>query len=103
VPISLKTPLAPHGARPIIDPGIVSPALAERLLTEGLISLVQAAAMLPPVRGKRVSTSSIFRWIVKGKHGVKLEAIKMGGTAYWTSKQAMARFASALTFQAQPR
>ncbi|HEX3152936.1 MAG TPA: DUF1580 domain-containing protein [Gemmataceae bacterium] len=80
-----------------LEPVQPSAAVAERLITEGLISLVQAAATLPSVRGKRVSTSSIFRWIVKGKHGVRLEAIKMGGPGYWTSKPALARFAAALT------
>ena len=78
------------------QPG-TSPELAERLIVEGLISLVAAAALLPPVKGKRVSTTSIFRWIVKGKSGIKLEAIRLHGSGFWTSRPAMARFASALT------
>ncbi len=94
---SLDTPLSNGrmAARP--DPVPTSAAVAERLMSEGLISLVTAAASLPPVRGKRVSTSSIFRWIVKGKHGVRLEATKLHGTGFWTSRPALARFAAALT------
>jgi hypothetical protein len=66
-------------------------------MAEGLLSLVQAAALLPPVRGKRVATSSLFRWIIRGKHGVKLEAIQLHGPGWWTSKPAIARFAAAVT------
>jgi len=74
-----------------------SPDVASRLLDEGLISLTQAAALLPPVRGKRVAKSSLFRWCVKGKSGIKLEAVRLGGPGLWTSKAALARFASQLT------
>lgn len=95
----------PQQAAPDIPRAVVpgaDPAVAERLISEGLISLVTAAAMLPPVRGKRVSTSSIFRWIVRGKHGVKLEAVKISGEGFWVSKPALARFAAALTNRATP-
>lgn len=78
-----------------------SPTIAERLLDEGLISLSQAAELLPRVRGKRVSTSSLFRWIVRGKHGIKLDGVVLNGSGYWTSKAALARFASALTHYQQ--
>ena len=93
----LSTPLA--NGRPIapVDPTTTSPAVAERLMTEGLLSLVQAAALLPPIRGKRVSTSSIFRWIDRGKLGVRLEAIRLHGAGWWTSRAALARFASVVT------
>lgn len=79
----------------------VSPSTAQRLIDEGLISLTEAAKLLPPVRGKRVSTSSLFRWVVRGKHGVKLEAIILNGCGYSTSKQAIGRFAAALTHAIQ--
>jgi hypothetical protein len=78
-----------------------SASVAERLLTEGLLSLVEASKLLPPVRGKRVSTSSLFRWIVRGKGKIKLEGVRLHGSGWWTSKAALARFASAITAQAQ--
>jgi len=75
----------------------VSEALAMQLMNEGLISLAKAAAELPLVRGKRVSKSSVFRWIIRGKRSVKLEAIKLNGTNFWTTRQALARFAARLS------
>lgn len=76
-----------------------STSVAERLIDEGLLSISQARKLCPPVKGtnKYVSKSAIFRWIVEGKHGIRLEAIKMNGESFWTSKPALARFASALT------
>ncbi len=82
---------------------VASPEIAARLLDEGLISLVTAASLLPPIRGKRVSTSSIFRWIIRGKHGIKLEAVRLHGPGWHTSKPALARFAAALTHAEQTR
>lgn len=81
---------------PVHAPG-PSAAVAGRLLDEGLISLAQAAALLPPVRGRRVATSSLFRWVVQGKRGVKLEAVRAGGPGWWTSRPAVARFLAALS------
>ncbi len=80
---------------------VITPDIADRLFVEGLISLVQAASLLPPIRGQRVSASSIFRWITRGKLGIRLEGIKCHGTGYYTSRQAMARFAAALTLREQ--
>ena len=74
-----------------------NPDLAMRLMEEGLISLPQAAAILPPVRGKQVSVSAVFRWCIHGKKGVKLEFIRLHGTHLWTSRAALARFAAELT------
>jgi hypothetical protein len=92
----LDTPFAAQAARPHVDAG-TSPAMAERLMAEGLKSLVEIAASLPPVNGKRVSTSSILRWVLRGKSGVKLEAIRLHGGSWFSSMPAVARFASALT------
>jgi hypothetical protein len=52
MPLELQTPPSATPATPRIDPATRSPAIAERLLAEGLISLVKCAAMLPAVRGK---------------------------------------------------
>ena len=77
---------------------IVSAAIAERLLSEGLITLADAAKLLPPTReGKPVSKSALFRWATRGKHGVRLEAIRLSGPGLFTSRPAIARFAAALT------
>jgi hypothetical protein len=95
----LSVPFSNGRAGAPVEPPSPAPsaAVAERLMAEGLLSLVQAAALLPPVRGKRVATSSIFRWIVRGKHGVRLEGIRLHGGGWWTSKAALARFAAAVT------
>lgn len=95
----LSKPIVAPGARTDVAEPVspVSAAVAARLMDEGLLSLVQIAAFLPPVRGKRVSTSSVFRWITKGKHGVKLEGIRLHGGGYFSSKAALARFAAAVT------
>jgi hypothetical protein len=92
----LSTPFAAMPARAHIDVG-TSPAVAERLMSEGLKSLLEIASALPPVRGKRVSTSSVLRWVLRGKQGIRLEAVKLHGSAWWSSMPALARFSAALT------
>ncbi len=74
-----------------------SPAVTEQLMAEGLINLAEAVAFLPRAHGKLVSTSSVFRWITRGKRGVHLEGLQLIGNGWFTSKAALARFASALT------
>ena len=65
--------------------------------TETLISLTEAAAMLPRRRaGKKVSISCCYRWTATGCRGVILESIQVGGTRC-TSREALARFLEALT------
>jgi hypothetical protein len=65
--------------------------------SESLISLSQAAAMLPRRRrNKKPHVSCIYRWTVCGCRGVILESIQVGGTRC-TSKEALARFLEALT------
>lgn len=93
---SLTVPYSATPARPIVESGI-SPAMAERLISEGLIDLAAVAKLLPSVRGKRVSTSSILRWILRGKSGIRLEAVRLHGASWFTSTPAVARFAALLT------
>jgi hypothetical protein len=69
---------------------------------EKRISLIQAAALLPPGRGsQRVHPSTLARWIHRGVRApdgkrVRLEALRCG--ARWTtSAEALRRFAQALT------
>lgn len=65
------------------------------LKTEKLISVVQAAAMLPPTRqAKKTHASTIIRWIHRGVRGRRLDALRVGG-CWYTSVEALARFAEA--------
>jgi hypothetical protein len=65
--------------------------------SETLLSLTQAAKILPRRRGNRpVHVSCMFRWTTSGCKGVILESIQIGGTRC-TSKEALARFFECLT------
>lgn len=82
--------------------------MAFELRNETPLSLAAAARMLPPFRrGRPVSASCIFRWIVDGvKVGgkpVRLDAVRIGGR-WITSVEALERFAAAQTpdFNAKP-
>jgi len=69
----------------------------ESVLSEDLISLKEAAKILPPRRGgKRPSLSCMFRWASRGVCGVVLETWSLGGGRV-TSKQALARFLERVT------
>jgi hypothetical protein len=60
--------------------------------TEDLISLTEAAALLPRRRrGRKPDISTMYRWTTVGCKGVMLECIQVGG-ARCTSKQALTRF-----------
>jgi hypothetical protein len=65
--------------------------MTDDIYHEKLITLPQAAAMLPRKRGKRVHVSTIYRWMNGGVKGVRLEYCEYGGTRY-TSVPAMRRF-----------
>jgi len=61
-------------------------------MTETVISLTEAAKMLPARRmGKRPHVSCLYRWTQTGCRGVILESIQIGGTRC-TSKEKMAIF-----------
>jgi hypothetical protein len=71
--------------------------------SESIISLTQAARLLPPPgrRGRPVSLSCVLRWVLTGATGpsgarVRLEAVRLGGR-WVTSRQALQRFAERLT------
>jgi hypothetical protein len=72
------------------------------LQIESPISLAEAAKSVPAARnGKRTHLSTILRWILKGAKSpdgilVRLEGIRLGGR-WMTSRQALQRFAEALT------
>jgi len=70
--------------------------------SESTISLTQAARLLPlGRRGRPVSLSCVLRWVLSGAIGpsgerVRLEALRLGGR-WVTSREALQRFAEALT------
>lgn len=67
------------------------------LATENLIPLNEVPKLLPRRRtGRPIHLSAIYRWRQKGIRGIRLETTTLGGTTY-TSKEALARFAEALT------
>jgi hypothetical protein len=72
------------------------------LNAESSLSLSQAARLLPPGRrGRPATLSCLLRWVLSGTKApdgriVKLEALRLG--ARWvTSREAIQRFAEALT------
>ena len=67
------------------------------LMSENLLSLSQAAARIPPYRGKRTNPSTIYRWITKGVRRpdgsvIRLESIRIAARRL-TTIEAMERFA----------
>jgi hypothetical protein len=65
--------------------------------TERLISLADAAKLVPCRRGgRRTHISIIYRWTTVGIGGIRLETLQCGGSRV-TSKEAMARFFEKLT------
>jgi hypothetical protein len=72
------------------------------ITSESLISLTQAARVLPPGRrGRPVSLSCVLRWVSEGLPGpsgerVRLEAVRLGGR-WLTSREALQRFSERLT------
>jgi hypothetical protein len=67
------------------------------IASEKLLTLANAALLRPLRRdGKATHVSTVHRWITTGIRGVKLEAVRIGGT-WFTSIQAVQRFADRLT------
>jgi len=65
--------------------------------TETLLSLTEAARLLPARRGgKKPHVSCLYRWSLAGCKGIVLETIQIGGTRC-TSKQALSRFFARLS------
>ncbi|HAN99525.1 MAG TPA: hypothetical protein DCQ98_19815 [Planctomycetaceae bacterium] len=63
-----------------------------RIETEQLVSLSEAAKLLPKRRnGKRPHISCLYRWTTVGLQGVVLESIQIGGTRC-TRIEALSRF-----------
>jgi len=61
-------------------------------LNEELLSLSDAAKLLPRRRGgRKVHTATIYRWTTTGCKDIVLESTQVGGTRC-TTKEALARF-----------
>jgi hypothetical protein len=80
---------------------VTTPDIAERLITEGLIDLPTAIKLLPLSANPRgsehpISIGALWRWITRGKAGVRLEGLRFHDE-WWTSKPAVARFLAALS------
>jgi hypothetical protein len=67
------------------------------LQSENVLSLTDAAAMLPRRRaGRKPHISTLYRWAQRGVRGVRLEILKVGATTC-TSTEALQRFCERLT------
>jgi hypothetical protein len=69
--------------------------------TETLISLSQAAQLIPGRGNRKVSPNTVWRWTRDGCRApdgttVKLESLRIGGR-FCTSREAVARFVAATT------
>jgi len=70
--------------------------------SETLISLAEAARLVPPARrGKKTHLSTLLRWILRGSRGpdgepVRLEGVRLGNR-WMTSASALTRFMTQLT------
>lgn len=68
----------------------------DRLLDEGLVSVVEAAA----AEGIRICARTALRWCIAGVRGIRLESLKIAGRRM-TSRAALRRFVAAT--QTAPR
>jgi hypothetical protein len=72
------------------------------ITNETLITLAQAARLVPPAHGgKRCHLSTVQRWIITGTRGpsgevVRLEGIRIG-SRWFTTREAIMRWSTALT------
>ena len=67
------------------------------LSTEHLIAIRDVPKILPPrANGKVIHISAVYRWLLRGVRGIRLESIAIGGTTY-TSTEAVQRFADRLS------
>ena len=73
-------------------------------LADDLMPLAKAARSLPPLRsGRPVSPATLWRWSARGLRGVRLQIVRLGGTAC-TSPGALREFFAAVeAARTQPR
>lgn len=63
--------------------------------SDRVLSLTDATKALPPIGGKRLHPSTVWRWCRQGIRGVHLEYARLGHRIV-TSEDAIARFAERL-------
>ena len=64
-------------------------------MTSDLLTLSQAAKQLPRVNGRKVHTSTLWRWCRRGCKGIKLQYYRIGRTIM-TTEVALDQFFTAL-------
>jgi hypothetical protein len=67
-----------------------------RVLTESHRTIRQAQQDIHESSGIRPDKSTVIRWILKGKSGIRLEAVRIGNV-WVTSSEAITRFIVATT------
>ncbi len=65
------------------------------LNNETLGSLSEITRLLPPYQGRRLHTSTLWRWSSRGLRGIRLETIRLGGRIL-CSVEAVTRFSAKL-------
>jgi hypothetical protein len=63
----------------------------EELTAESALTLTQTAAVIGEHTGRRPSSSTVWRWSLRGVRGKRLEVIRVGGTLY-TTRQCISEF-----------
>lgn len=63
--------------------------------TEELMTLAQAAGLLPRIDGRKVSACTLWRWCRKGLRGVSLDYVRVGRRVC-TTRTALQQFFTAL-------
>lgn len=67
-----------------------------RVLTENHRTIRQAQQDIHEASGVRPDKSTVIRWILKGKSGIRLDAVRIGN-AWVTSSEAVTRFITETT------
>lgn len=70
-----------------------------RVLSESVLTIPQARIDILNATGIKPDTATICRWILRGRKGVKLEAVKVGNQ-WITSIESLNRFIIATTEKA---
>ncbi len=63
----------------------------DRLRAEGAITFTQAAALFREVLGKNPAKATLIRWHLKGSHGTRLAAQRVGN-CFYTTRPAVEEF-----------
>lgn len=67
----------------------------QRILTEDVVTLTEAADLIGEATGQRPDRTTVYRWIMRGINGQRLEGARIGNP-FVTSKQALNRYFEAI-------